>query len=69
MLEIRSPIATKQLSLAYDKAQNKYFLDVIAYGTWWTRVFNAKYSLLKYLKKEWHLDKDQVQQLFKELEL
>lgn len=63
IFEITSGIATKEFTLNYDKAKDKYYLDICAYGDLWTETFYGKWALFEYLKDMWGFSNKQINKL------
>lgn len=63
IFEITSGIATKEFTLNYDGAKDKYYLDICAYGDLWTETFYGKWALFEYLRQTWQFSDKQINKL------
>ena len=50
--EIRTQIASKEFVLNF--SDNKFFMDVCAFGDFWSEEFETIEGVMKYLIEEWH---------------
>lgn len=58
MLTINRGTGTKQFDLSYK--DNKYVLDIVAFGDWWSETFDNIESLVRYLRDEWYLTNEEI---------
>jgi len=64
IFEIKSGVATKQFVLTYDRAKDKYYLDICAYGDFWTQTFYGEWALEEYLRDSWDFEQEQISGLY-----
>ena len=63
ILEVKSGLSTKEFTLDYDSAKDKYYLSAIAYGEWITETFYGDYALKEYLRDTWSFTEAQINEL------
>lgn len=64
VMEVKSSVGTKEFTLDYDAAKDKYYLNCIAYGEWITETFYGEWALEEYLRDTWNFTQEQIQELY-----
>jgi hypothetical protein len=64
IMEVKSEFSTKEFTLDYDSAKDKYYLSCVAYGEWITKTFYGEYALEEYLRDTWNFSQKQIQELY-----
>lgn len=63
IMEVKSSISTKEFTLDYDRAKDKYYLSIVAFGEWITETFYGSWALEEYLRDSWSLTNEQIEEL------
>lgn len=64
IMEVKSGLSTKEFTLDYDNAKDKYYLSCVAYGECVTETFYGEYALEEYLRDTWDFSQEQIQELY-----
>ena len=64
ILQIKNGLASKEFTLDHDELKDKYYLNICAYGDFWTETFFGGYALEEYLRTEWNFEDEQIQELY-----
>ena len=64
IFELKSGLSTKEFTLDYDSAKDKYYLNCLAYGEWITQTFYGEWALEEYLKTNWNFTEEQIKELY-----
>lgn len=56
--KLKSPIAIKEINISKQKSDYFYMVNIIAYGTWYTKQCRTLHECFTYIRKTFNIRKD-----------